>query len=488
MKKRNALTALLLLGGILMNACGEAPASTTDDTSAAPQDGTETSAGPVETEKQWAKPDFSSCSYGGAEVNILAAGKVGANYAVIDLYAESENGDTLNDAAYKRRIAVEDELKVRLNVKNDASYGKSMQTAALAGDDSYDFGLLCFRDGTSMAAYSLASEKLLCNLLDYDILSLDAPWWDNEFANVFTVKDQLYWSTGDITTIDEQVVALIIFNKQMAEDLGKGDFYQIVRDGDWTIDRMKTIIKDVTTDTNGDAKIDGSDRWGFLGDNPVQFYQASGLMMSTRQGDGYVIDMMNDRSVHALELIYDFLVTNPDTGAWTMDGHKVNDMWTANQALFQMTTLRPVTTLRDSEVDFGILPMPKLDDQQTEYASSITPNKCPTAVIPISAKDPERSAAVIEALAWYGREILTPANYDIYLKLKVGRDDASSDMLDIIFAKRSWDPVFGFNCGSIETLIKDLYNKETFTFASDYAAFIDGATAEYESLIRKIYG
>ena len=238
-------------------------------------------------------------------------------------------------------------------------------------------------------------------------------------------RDRAY-AVGDITTIDEQVISLVIFNKQLAENLKIESPYKTVFDGDWTLDFLESTVKDVTNDINGDGVINSDDQWGFLGDNLVHFYQASDLAMSGKNTNGkYMIYMNNERSMTVLSDIYDFLVVNPNTGSWVMDGRKVNEMFLMGNTLYQTTTLRPITTLRNSDIEFGILPLPKYDENQENYSTPMTANNCPSAVIPVSCADPEMSATVTEALCYYGYKILTPANYDVYLKSKIALDNDS---------------------------------------------------------------
>ena len=63
-------------------------------------------------------------------------------------------------------------------------------------------------------------------------------------------------------------------------------------------------------------------------------------------------------------------------------------------------------------------------------------------VLPIDVKDKERSAIVTEALCAESYKKVVPVFYDTALKTKAARDDASSEMIDLIRDNLTFD--FGY--------------------------------------------
>jgi hypothetical protein len=61
------------------------------------------------------------------------------------------------------------------------------------------------------------------------------------------------------------------------------------------------------------------------------------------------------------------------------------------------------------------------------------------AVIPVSATEPNRSGAFLEAYAYYGWKYVVPAYKEVSLKTKMARDDESSGMVDLIDVSRVYD-------------------------------------------------
>jgi hypothetical protein len=93
--------------------------------------------------------------------------------------------------------------------------------------------------------------------------------------------------------------------------------------------------------------------------------------------------------------------------------------------------------MRNTDVDFGILPYPKYDDTQERYYSRVSYYN-PT-LVPKTNSDLEFTGCILEALMCESENTVVPAYYEIALKTKYSRDDESSAMLDFIFSTRVVD-------------------------------------------------
>ena len=60
-------------------------------------------------------------------------------------------------------------------------------------------------------------------------------------------------------------------------------------------------------------------------------------------------------------------------------------------------------------------------------------------IIPMTARDPERTSIILEALCAIGYDKVIPAYFEVALQAKASRDNESADMLDIIKAARIYD-------------------------------------------------
>ena len=72
-----------------------------------------------------------------------------------------------------------------------------------------------------------------------------------------------------------------------------------------------------------------------------------------------------------------------------------------SRVLFVDEIFYRLSELRDVEVDFGIIPYPRFDDQQAEYYSRVEAG-ARIGMIPITNKHPEYAGALLEAMSSYG--------------------------------------------------------------------------------------
>lgn len=139
-----------------------------------------------------------------------------------------------------------------------------------------------------------------------------------------------------------------------------------------------------------------------------------------------------------------------------------------NKIFLYAIILRNVELLREMNVDFGILPYPKLDENQSEYSTHIG-NSSPILTLPITNNDFERTSLILEAMAITSYNIVRPAYYDVALKVKMSRDEDSADMLDIILDSSTYDLSY-FTFNAISSILNPLISVGNTNFSSAYAS------------------
>lgn len=94
----------------------------------------------------------------------------------------------------------------------------------------------------------------------------------------------------------------------------------------------------------------------------------------------------------------------------------------------------------NADINFGILPMPKLDVDQEEYSTSCTVYWATFFSIPTSNVEKlDATCYLLEAMGYYGQEMCTYEYYDKTLKLKKMDDPEDERMLDLLFQNRTFD-------------------------------------------------
>ena len=411
-----------------------------------------------------------------------------------DIYAETENGDRINDAVYRRNSIIEAQFNCKIReMKLDAQpVIAQVKKFALSGDDFADAvnPKLMFMD-------QLIESSALFEFGQLPHNDLSKPWWDPNCVRDLSVSGKIFGVASDITLIDKGATNAMVFKKQLHQDCNIENLYQLVAEGKWTLDKLFELSRAVSKDLDGNGIRDDKDAYGLLyqRDSVASFMAgAGGFIASKNESDLPVMTLNDDRTLGILDKIFDMLY-NPEYCFHVMkffDGTSVNftdgmtAMFQNNQALFMWIRIADAENLRAMPADFGILPLPKYDDRQPGYMAPVSSRTAIGTSVPISAKSAEESSAVLEAMAYHSRAILQPEYYDVLLASKVARDDESGEMLDIIYANRVYDIGDAFDFGGIYT---DLiygsmdYNRN---IASMYEKKESAASRDIEKLVGMI--
>ncbi len=416
-----------------------------------------------------------------------------------EVMAEEENGDQINDAIFRRRIAVEDALDLSLSVFPLTNIGESygvLSRMIQADDGSVDMAMI---SGMHLAAFT--ADRMLADLRNIDTLDLGHSWWDSREVDDLSVNDRLYAATGDISLYLDFSQITWFFNKQVAEDLQLADPYQAVYDGTWTLDLAIAMASQASRDLDGDGKTSFlSDAYGLMCEpsTMVQAVYASGIRLVEKDADGvpYVaLDENMDRASALTERLVPFLNDRSKTllsirlpkGYNSVFYEVFLPMFTEDRALFFSNQLLVTLDLRNMDSDFGILPFPKQDEDQKDYASPIGPYWATFAVVPVTNRDRDLAGDVMEALGYYGQQIIRPDFVDKCVRHRSLRDEDSSAMLDLIFSHRTYDLAMIYDCGKLEEVFQMLVDKNSTNLASRYATYRSSIAKQLAKTVKNIY-
>jgi hypothetical protein len=226
-----------------------------------------------------------------------------------------------------------------------------------------------------------------------------------------------------------------------------------VRDGKWTFDTFTEYCRGVTSDLDGDGVLNGKDKFGLTVNGFVwqPFFAGTGSRIIDKdEGDIPVLHWDTEENINAISRIVNFVNDRESVilvnqfpelqtaGGW---GQASIDMFSENRALFWIEIIYGVHQLRTMDKDFGILPMPKYDENQDQYASYIHAGWTSGISMPITNTEDDLAGRLIEDMAYQSSITVRPAYYDVTLKGKVSRDNDSGDMLDIIYSNINLDLV-----------------------------------------------
>lgn len=369
-----------------------------------------------------------------------------------DIYAEAENGDPINDAVYKRNLTMKEKYNVDFSIQNETHDKVISMTQKFinAGEDAFD---LVYARMTDIGNLLTGGYFLDLNTLDY--VDFSKPWWDQNSVKSLSVLNKLYLVASDINIIDKDATAAIAFNKQYAAEEQFPNLYELVDNGSWTMDKMLSLYKGKSRDVNGDGKIDAdNDIYAFLGKHDVTasfFLGGGGTFVSKDEFDMPYLSFSSERNYDIaqkiFEIIYDeYNFYNQHTMQGVIDDAAFEQLFANGHGIFYWMRLDNVSSMRASETDFGILPTPKFDEAQKRYYSMVSIHTAGLITVPKTAKQPDRTGYILEALSAESKYTLIPAYIDVALKGKYVRDNESESMLDLIFNTRTYDlgDVFGF--------------------------------------------
>ena len=376
-------------------------------------------------------PDVQNEDYGGRDFNILYM--TNNSYRAHDLYffADAEDtGDVLSNAIYERNSAVEEALNIKikgLGVDFDDIY-KELKKVASAGDDVYDLTL------THTFSYltSIISDGLLYDWNQIPNVDMTKNYWNQNMDKTLAIDGVLPVAKSDYMPPE---VYTVTFNKKIHDDYQLEDYYQLVRDGKWTLDKFISEVGKVSEDVNGDGTFDANDKYGLgtiLDANFQAFLNSCGMFAVTKDGDSLTVTPPSEKLVGMVDKLYNMLYTGHSAYYYTYaDKNTSKELsFSKGRTLFSLENINDIELLRNMDDDFGLLPYPKYDEEQEDYYSL---GMSGYIAVPISAGDIDLTGKAAELLSYQSAKIFLPVFYDTLLGNKYIRDDESAEMLNIMF-------------------------------------------------------
>ena len=437
---KTAIFSVILLLAVLFSACAQSNDNTDQTNGADTTMVSGLSDEVTELTDEYGRPYIedgvpADLDFEGVNVNILV--RDDDNYKR-DFYAEDINGEVVNDAIYDRNRSVEEALNVKLNIlygaitntSSSEAVGDMLRQSVLAGDNAYDIVAYYAFYGTTLAA-----EGMLYDILDTKYIDLSKPWWNNNLDEL-TLDNHNYYLIGDVNASATNTLMGVFFNQsQIVNYYNDYEFlYQLVYDGGWTFDKFVEILSDKYTDINADGIANEGDFFGLLTveDNPGPWVAALGIRLAQKDSKGVPqLSLYSERSVTIYEKLYDLYRNNQNVN-FAAKGYNPDKAFASGQGVFVISMLRNASIeFRDMADGYGLLPMPKYDVSQEGYYNHFHDN---ANIIGISttAQNPDMVSAVLELLGAESYRSVTPAYYEIAMKVKYLADSDSAKMFDMI--------------------------------------------------------
>lgn len=338
-----------------------------------------------------------------------------------------------------------------------------LQNAVNSGDTQYD--VFCNNSyRTAEAAYN----GLLSDLTALDSLDLTKEYWSQGLNETASVGHRQYLCTGPMSLGFFRYIMVTVFNKKMFTQNDIEFPYKTVLNGKWTLEAMNDIAKDLYRDLNGNNERDKDDQYGYVtrmgADTSINdgFWSSLDLHTTAKDADDfYTYSIDTDSFSTAVDNLFTLMKGNGTANKCDNDGDIYQRFYNglaamSNARLYMVES----DEFRNMEDEYGILPMPKRDENQKEYYS-LAQDQFLVYAVPVHLDDRQKQDAgtFLEAYASESYLTVKPAYYETALTTKYVNDAESAAMLDIITSGLYTDPsvlyltVFTFNVMNLRNML-----------------------------------
>ena len=444
MKQYRMLTASLvvLLLSASLAACADSTSGDAQSRETMPAAGADTTAAADEAEPDNGRsgvrdslPD--DLDFGGETIRFKV--RAGDYDTQSEFIAEATNGEVVNDAVFERNQAVEDRLNIRIeylaaDVNRHSGFSGDIRKSVTAGSDDFEVIASALYD-----TIPLTMEGMFLDLQSLDYLDFEQPWWNQAFIEMTQYSDRNYLAMGELSQTMISGTFCMFFNKTMFREYYPDDpsLYETVNAGEWTLEKLISYCTPMYRDLNGNGQADEADQYGHFFTNTKtlaadSFTGGANISFIIRNADdSFTFGGNNERAAEFFTHMNTLLFENNNTCRTPDNDEVVFNTMKNGQTMFTTWMLTGVNYLRDMDDDYGIIPMPKLDDAQESYTAYCHDGSSAFG-IPATEGSPDMIAAFLEAMCAETYRVVTPAYFETALKGKYSRDSETSQMLDII--------------------------------------------------------
>lgn len=440
MKRISALVIVLLTLLPLVISCGSGSESKTN----APDVTENTSVNEIaeETTDSRVRDELpSDLNLEGKTVKFLYRDEISSEFTSPEL-----DGELVNDAIYNSHISVELRLNADIEpilraghyLEARQPYMDSIKNAVLANDALYDWVDLMIGNSSVMMR-----EGIFMDIAKNEYVDLSKPWYLANMMNEVAINGKLYFISGDASLGYLKCTYCMYYNKKLAENFQIGSIYDVVNNGEWTIDKAMQISEMACIDLDGNGKYDVNDTLGFVvhdNNHPKGYITSSNTSLYEKDSDGvlhYIFGTERDAGIcdKLYKLFHEtkgFYYCDTSDAVKGKGYDEMTSKFVAGEILMITSEMDDINSrFRSMEDPYGVIPYPKYDEAQDAYycCSRNTHN---AFSMPLTCVDPGAAGAVMEALACENYNTLLPAYFETTMKVKYALDNETAQMFDLV--------------------------------------------------------
>ncbi len=406
------------------------------------------------------------------------------------------NGTAINDAVFKRTAWLEEALNCKLEEVNVDMYEikKTLDVVIDSGDLSYAAAYMQVND--------IAAEMIGNRLTQLDYvqnMKLNESYWNKELMEATTINNRHYSAVSDSHLMHFDGSWCVFFNKQTLENSDMERPYDLVRNNEWTLEKMVTMSRQLANLNDDDSwalNLQGNAHYGFS-----TYWVGVGTLL-------YGVDaQFGKKDINDIPFLTcatpDFTDKAQDVAAFcaepgtfyfaTADNNKMNEkadaLFINERVAFAGLQLCFMNKFMKADIEFGIVPFPKYNEDQEEYnvSSSVT---APFLTIPYGYAYTEDIGLIMDAMSYEADRTLATVYYQDHLELKSNTGDVldNIEMLELIRERRSCDVMV------ISGLDKNLHYQMCYavknggeTISSTYQSYAPNTETQFNKL-RAFFG
>ncbi len=353
-----------------------------------------------------------------------------------EFWRVNDNGTELDKAVYLRnqefsKLTGMDVIPLSMSASEISDY---VSNAIKSDSDSSKFDIV---NVIPIVASKIVLADNALNFYDFEDINLENPWWDQNARQNLTINSKAYMMVGDFNTSTVSNIPCLLYNKNLCRELGVEDIESLVISQKWTMDKLISCISK-------------------LSDNPDDTYRRHYALASSSPsplqycfvyGFGEKTFTYNNASK---TLEYSF--TNNDINSkvgkvFELYRKDKVDSSTSYHSFAMGTSLFCTATIGDIELctqgldkdAWGICPLPKYNDQQESYITSVYQSHTVTVLPKNVSSRMERTGVGIEALNSLSHKDLLSAVYNDATASKYSSDEYTKKTLDLMLAGRTYD-------------------------------------------------
>lgn len=430
-------------------------------------------------------PELEAEDFGGT-YSIL--GREAENYSFP--YYELDGNDSksaLDSKIFQRNRYIENKYNIQLlsyyEMANKMLSKATTDVLAGAGHE-YDTYL-----APTTVAFQMATNDLLHPLEEIPHINLEKDYYDQSLKADTSIANKHYFAHGHFSISTYNAVSALYLNKSMVASYQLDDPYALVESGAWTWEQMFEMCKKTTNIVDDGEEDYGQHQYGIA----IGVYAWQPLFFST--GSSLVTKDENDMPIlelnKCLEVIQDVnRVMNDATttffpsSVYVPSKYKAMEIFQEGRSLFMSDPLYCVPEyLLPTELDYGILPLPKYTQEQTAYYSQTHSTHSTVIAVPTVMTDLNKAGKIVEEFAYQSSITVHPVIMDTMIRLRNAKTEKDYAMLDIMFAGVRCDMGLAMsNTMRIDNEVRTLIVNNSTAIAST----LTGKLEEYQGAMDKV--